>query len=98
MIETEGIKAMVGVMLVGSALILGLGGFGSWVVAVMFIMPARSCMVAGRCEPTTHLTLPHPCRENVREPLGRRAPMNKSSRVEREYRRTRAAAREECAE
>ena len=37
---------MVGVMLVGSALILGLGGFGSWVVAVMFIA-GSVLMVAG---------------------------------------------------
>ena len=28
---------MVGIVLTGSALILGLGGFGSWVVGVMFI-------------------------------------------------------------
>ena len=37
MIQTEGIKAMVGLMLVGSATILGLAGFGSWVVAVIFV-------------------------------------------------------------
>ena len=37
---------MVGIMLVGSALILGLGGFGSWVVALMFVMGAV-LLVAG---------------------------------------------------
>ena len=60
MVTTEGIKTMVGVMLVGSALILGLGGFGSWVVALMFVTGAV-LLVAGIAEGGARLTLPHPC-------------------------------------
>ena len=46
MIQTEGVKTMVGIMLTSLALILGLGGLGSWVVAVMFVIGAVS-MVTG---------------------------------------------------